>query len=334
MKLKILTNFKKIKDISCNNLVLDVCDIPSSILNIKQLFSFVLRSNKVDYVVLNNGSTTLILILCLCKLIFPLNHIKIVAVDILLSEPKRCKDKVKSHIVKILLSKVHLFLLLYKNTRGLERVYSIQKSKIRYIPFKINQIDYIQSLDPVDEGYIFCGGKTRRDFDTLFTAVRGLNCNIKLVTTANKDILKHGSFLNTNAAPKNVEIIILDGNYQDFINLISRASFVLMPILPDICGAGIGVYIMSMALKKCVIISSGPGAEDVIPEGAAIIVPAQNPEALRRAILQVSENKNLRDSIAATAYKYATPLGGEKRFLQSVVSVLHDDHLRNDMKEL
>ena len=61
-----------------------------------------------------------------------------------------------------------------------------------YIPFKINRRDLVDTTVPTDAGYIFCGGKTRRDFDTFIAAVAPLPYPVKIVTTSNDDIAQHG----------------------------------------------------------------------------------------------------------------------------------------------
>jgi glycosyltransferase involved in cell wall biosynthesis len=65
---------------------------------------------------------------------------------------------------------------------------------------------------------------------------------------------------------------------------MASARLVVLPITPQIRGAGISVYVQAMALRKCVIISAGPAAEDVLTSGQAIIVPPSDPAALRQAI--------------------------------------------------
>lgn len=104
---------------------------------------------------------------------------------------------------------------------------------------------------------------------------------------------------------------------------MAAAQLVIMPIKPEICGAGIGVYIMAMALKKCVIISAGSGAEDVPTENQAIIVPARDPISLRHAIEKAYTNVEYRRVYERNGYRYAMSLQGEDRLMESVIAELN-----------
>ena len=290
------------------------------------VLSCFIRSFRYDYIVLN-GSLHNALMLAFLKWIFPFNRTKIVIVDFLLATPVGRKDSIKARLIALLLRKVSVMILYYKNTQGLQKYYRIPPEKFRYVPFKINQYELIQQVQPKDEGYIFCGGKTRRDFPTLFEAIKDLGYPVKVVTTHNDDIAQHGSYLNDQLAPANVEIVRLDGGPEAFISYMASARIVVLPIKPDICGAGIGVYIMAMALKKCVIISSGPGAEDILSPDQAIIVPPGDSLSLRKAIVKAFSDSVYRSIFERNGYKYAMGLQGEERLLQSIVSELQADFM-------
>lgn len=114
----------------------------------------------------------------------------------------------------------------------------------------------------------------------------------------------------------------MDGTPRPFIELMAKARLVVMPIKPEICGAGIGVYIMAMALKKCVILSAGPGAEDVLTENQAIIVPPQNPIALRQAIEKAYSDPDYRRTYEENGHRYARTLQGDDRQKESLIAEL------------
>lgn len=325
MKIKVLTNFANLKSAGYTDFDLIVRSFharPGSVLNAISLF---FESRRFDYILLNNGSSRILFVLALLRALFPFGGAKIVAVDLLLSSPKNRRAEVKTAFIKLVLRRVHLILLYYKNTAGLEERFSIDKSKLRYIPFKVNHIDYIKSLQTSDRGYVFCGGKTRRDFETLFEAVSHTSIPILLVTTVNEDIAQHGSFLDAGKAPANVEIVITDGGHEAFIDLMANARMVVQPIVPDVCGAGLGVNLMAMALRKCLVVSSGPGVEDTIPKDAAIVFKAQDPAALKSAILQVYNDAQLRSATADAGFEYASRLGGEPELLHSIAMELYRD---------
>lgn len=79
---------------------------------------------------------------------------------------------------------------------------------------------------------------------------------------------------------------------------------------------------MAMALKKCVILSAGPDAEDVLTENQAIIVPPQDPMALRKAIEKSYTDPDYRRFYEESGYRYAMSLQGEDRQMESLIAEL------------
>lgn len=316
---KIITNLKRLNMVTSKGFQIE-CYPYSPEGRIPTLRTFI-RSFGCDFILLN-GCLPGALKLALCKWLIPFNPCKLVVFDILLSTPRGLKGHLKAVVFKFLFKKIDAVFLLYRNTSGLQRCYGIAPEKFRYVPFKINQYELVQQQTPTDGGYIFCGGKTRRDFDTFFEAVRDLPYPVKVVTTSNDDIAPHGSHLDEAAAPPNVEIVRLDGAPRPFIEYMAGARLVVMPIKPEICGAGIGVYLMAMALKKCVVLSAGPGAEDVLTENQAIIVPPQDSVALRESIKKAYTDSKYRQFYEDNGYRYAMGLQGEDRLMESLVTEL------------
>lgn len=282
------------------------------------------HSFRRDFIVLD-GTIRDALILVALKSLVPSHRARIVLLDILLSIPVGFKGRVKAWLIGRLLRRTHRIMLYYRNTQGLEEHYGIPADRFLYIPFKVNQREMISRITPVDGGYVFCGGKTRRDFATLFEAVKDLDVPVKVVTTSNSDIARHGSYVDERTAPPNVEVVRLDGSPEAFIDHMASARLVALPITPEICGAGISVYAQAMALRKCVVMSAGPGAEDVLTADQAVIVPPSDPAALRHAIEQAFTDPSFRAPFEQSGYEWAMSLGGEEQLYQTILSHLHAD---------
>jgi glycosyltransferase involved in cell wall biosynthesis len=122
-----------------------------------------------------------------------------------------------------------------------------------------------------------------------------------------------------------VEIVRLDGSAPPFVAEMAAARLVVQPIVPEISGAGMSVYIMAMALRKCVITTSGPGAEDVLTGGEAVIVPAADPAALRAAIVKAYHDPAYRAPYEVAGYRYAMERGTEENMYHTIVARLHAD---------
>ena len=207
-----------------------------------------------------------------------------------------------------------------KNNTALCKAYRIASDKLTYVPFKVNAYDLVTSSPMDDSGYVFSGGMSRRDYPTLIKACRGLPYPVKIVVPAPDQARAHATFLNESDLPANVKVIHDDGSLESFIGHIAHARLVVIPTKKrDFASTGTSVYLTSMALGKCVIISAGPTSDDILCEGQAVIVPPEDSDALREAIQRVYEDDAYRNRVAATGRDYALSLGGEERFFQSLL---------------
>ena len=221
------------------------------------------------------------------------------------------------------LRRVYKMLVYFRDSTRFQRLYRLPASAFQYIPFKINSWERVQTAAVSDQGYIFVGGRSRRDFRTLFEAVKDLEWPVKVLTGREADLTPHGSSLAGLVPPANVEIFYNDSDAARFVELMANARLVVLPIIRDTpVQAGIGVYLLGMALGKCVIISEAPGVSDVLLDRQACIVPGGDATALREAIVQLWTDERLRNEYAARGYRYATPLGGEDHLRASVLRAI------------
>lgn len=220
------------------------------------------------------------------------------------------------------LRRIFLMLVYFRDASEFVRRYGVDARKFHYIPFKINAWPLIRVARPSDEGYVFSGGRSRRDFAALFSAMAELGYPCKVLAGAASDLSQHGSSLASTDPPPNVEILH-DDSADFFVQCMAAARVVVIPLLRDaITQAGIGVYISAMALHKCVIISTGLGIDDVLVDEQAIIVPAGDTKALREAIHLAWTNDVLREDYARRGYEYAITLGDADTLRRSILAAL------------
>ncbi|MEE9442384.1 MAG: hypothetical protein V3V99_06920 [candidate division Zixibacteria bacterium] len=233
-------------------------------------------------------------------------------------------------IRKILFKKVYMFVEHFRNTEGYEKYFGIRKSQFMYIPFKINSYELILNTTIFDEGYIFSGGNSLRDYPTLIEAVEDLDIPVKIVTQPNDIIKIHGTFVDESKLPTNIEVIRHDGNQKSFINFIAGSRLAVIPLKKDtIAAAGISVYLMCMALRKCTILSDLPGVSDVLDKDQAIIVPPEKPDILRQEIIKTYNDNIYRSKYEDNGYRYAIGLKGERQLFRSIAQMLVDDFNEN-----
>jgi glycosyltransferase involved in cell wall biosynthesis len=284
------------------------------------------RLLRFDYALIN-CAPRILLRLCALKAVNPWSRCRIVSLDTVLPVPalNGVANRARLAMKRRLFNQVHLFIEYFKDTRGYQRYYRIPASKFRYVPFKVNTERRVRSTPSSDEGYIVCGGNTRRDFATLIAAARRLNYPFRIVTMANAIIREHGSYLDENDLPANVHVVRHDGS-ESFVDHLAAARLVVLPIKREnISASGIGVYLTAMALGKCVIVSDGPAVHGVLPPGAAVVVPPEDPEALRNAIELAYVDVEHRERHARCGATYARSLGGDEQLCESVLRVLVED---------
>jgi glycosyltransferase involved in cell wall biosynthesis len=286
----------------------------------------VLGSFRYDYVFMEGVHRDL-LVLALIKRLVPFYPPRLVLLNLLMTAPGESRmQRAKFRLITWLLGGMWKIVQYHRDTRALQQHLGLPASRFDYVPFKINRLDLVERTTPTDEGYVFCGGKTRRDFDTFIAAVEQLPYPVRIVTTSNEDIREHGSFLaDDRPMPPNVKVVRLDGSAQPFIDQVAASRLVVLPIKPDICGVGIGVYILGMALGKCVVITEGPTTTYDLTDDLAVMVPPEDPVALREAIRRVYTDDALRSRLGENAYRHAAALAGEERLVADIVSFLERD---------
>ncbi|MGB5813206.1 MAG: glycosyltransferase [Polyangiales bacterium] len=272
---------------------------------------------------LYNGLSRKVWLLSLLKMLRPNRKRRLVVADMILFVPTTLKERLAAMVRKQLLSKVDLFLSYARHTEGIRKIYGLPASRFRYVPFKVNDPEIIARTPSTDEGYIVVAGQTRRDFTTFRKAIEGLSMPVRIVAPHQEVLLKHGSALTDVGWPDHVVFVRDAIQAKDFIPQLARARVVVLPILEmNITPSGIGVCLVAMALRKCVVVSSGPVADGLLEDGQAIVVPAGDALALREAIVAAWTNDELRTATANRGFEYARSLGDEKRLHRDVFDTI------------
>lgn len=325
IRIKVLTNLQAFERVSRQGVELHVLrhERPAGLLARLKALS---RALSCDYAVINCSPRDLFQY-CLLRLAAPFGKVRIVSLDTVLPVPlvASVPQRIALWTKKVLFRRVHLFIEYFRDTQGYEVHYGIPRHRFRYVPFKVNRFERVLKTPTRDEGYIFSGGNTRRDFQTLIEAVRELPYPVRIVTMQEGVISGHGSSLAERELPPNVQVVRHDGS-DTFLDHIAGARLVVLPIKrTNISASGIGVYLASMALGKCVVISEGPAVNGVVPPGAAVVVPPEDAAALRTAIVRTYTDAIFREQVASLGRAYAIALGGDDRLCESVLEVLLAD---------
>jgi glycosyltransferase involved in cell wall biosynthesis len=281
-------------------------------------------ARRLDAVVLSGGTWSIVGA-CFAKWLLPVSKCKLVAVDFILSRPKDWKQAIVAKLKGFLLRKVDRFILHFKDTSEYEKIYGIPRSKCVFVPFKVNYWEKMVLDDqrPGIEEYVFTAGRSYRDFPTFIEAMRMVDYPGLLLHEETTLLKRSATDVDLSNLPKNLTAVRNEGE-QSWIEYIRRAKIVVVPLLPSTMYApGLSLYLMAMAMNKCVIVTEGLATRGMLKDEAVIVAP-KDPEALAVAITQVWTDDALRRRTAESGRRYAERCGGEPRLLSDVVRICGD----------
>jgi glycosyltransferase involved in cell wall biosynthesis len=291
------------------------------------LFRLIPEIRQADLIIINEGAGLVSMALFFCMM--PFLKKPIIAVDLLLRKPSTRMQKLEAFLKKMLLKRVDHFIHYFQALEGYQKWYGISSARSSYVPFKANLYGNpaIAGVAATEKSeFVLAVGQSLRDYDTFFDAVSKVEHPAAICRPNFAKLRQHGARFTRSLEnfPGNVVVLDDDGSREGWIKTFCKARIVVIPILRDTMRpAGIGVYLDAMLLKKCVIITSGPGVSDVLTD-QAIIIPPEDPAALAQAIRKIWENPALEEEVALRGYRYAVSLGGEpelmNRILESVMS--------------
>lgn len=283
-------------------------------------------------IVLLNSSTRRLLALCAMMWLLPIYRWQLISLDIHLLEPVGWKRRIVALIVRILLRKVHLHILYFKDLLGYEKYYGVSHAVSRFVPFKVNSWEILPSRESLDSDgeYVFCGGRSLRDLKTFKAAMAKVPYPGLLLYQHDASFMEtYGTAVDLSDLPSNIRPTCHDGNNDTWIDFIKRAKLIVIPALPNsIYAPGLSLYLLAMALRKCVIISEGPQTRGLLKD-EAVIVPPSDPEALADAIRRSWEDDNFRRTTADAGRRYAELCAGESRMLHDIVRICGEVHRRD-----
>jgi glycosyltransferase involved in cell wall biosynthesis len=264
-----------------------------------------------------------LLLLCAVKTLVPGIRCRIMCVDLVLTRPESGSDGLRFAIRRRLLHAVDRFVFYFRHTDEIAKVYRIPANRIRFVPFKPNTLEAVKRLQPTDEGFFLCCGRSNRDLDTLFSAFSGLPYKCVLLAPW-ADLVEHGT-KTRQAPPPNVQLVEDDGSTESWNSWIARSTAVVLPIVPGMLSpSGIGTYLVAMRLQKCVVITESVATWDLLTSKNAVLVPPSDADALRAAITRVAEDPEFRRAVATAGYEYAESLQGDERLRGDLIRELSE----------
>lgn len=190
------------------------------------------------------------------------------------------------------------------------RALGVPTSKFAFLPYHATLYGACFQAEVGD--YIFAGGDSNRDYQTLIEAVRELPYRTVIAA------VRRDHFRGIDL-PENVEIVTLD--QTAFFRRMAGAALVVVPLQPGLLHAGgQQTWINAMSMGKTAIVAEDCCAPDYIAHRSTgwIIEPGK-PLVLRDAICLLMEDQKLRSSIGRNAMIHAARFSPES-FCEGVLA--------------
>ena len=292
-------------------------------MRLQTAWEFLRHSREAD-VILLDCDPSLTLRLQALYLAFWFLRKPIVALDIVLRPPRTWKSKLIRPVKKFLLSRVDHYIHYFKDLDGYWKYYGIGLGRSSYVAFKSNIKGRLDYTADSDGDYVLCFGRSERDYDTFIKAIASLPLPAAIPVPNFKGLGDHDSRFSTplSALPTNLLLLQDDGSQASSLGILGKARIVALPIVAGrISPSGIGTYLTAMLLGKCVIITEGPGATDILTD-QALFVPAGDPAQLARVIELAWNDRGLRERVAAAGRAYAESCGDVEDLRQRVLDIV------------
>jgi glycosyltransferase involved in cell wall biosynthesis len=149
--------------------------------------------------------------------------------------------------------------------------WGIDGARVRFTPYFASLPTQLVA-SASDDGYIFAGGNTNRDYGLLVEAAEDLDFPVRIAS----------SWKPSRRLPDNVTVNWLP--HDDYNRAMAGASLVVVPLYETARSVGQQTYLSAMLLGKPVIVTDAPGVRDYLQPGETAHVVDRDPVALRAAI--------------------------------------------------
>lgn len=154
--------------------------------------------------------------------------------------------KIVRHIISFLLSSKKISLIV-QSPEEINYFSALSKNKVHFIPYCENPDEKINKLVDEEEGYLFTGGYTNRDYDLILECAKK-NPKIKFMVV----VSKLNKNINKMSLPDNV-IMKEEVDYLTFKKLMYNSMAVIVPLKEDVGASGQMLCIGAMKMTKPII---------------------------------------------------------------------------------
>lgn len=201
------------------------------------------------------------------------------------------------------------------------RTWRVEPARVVFTPFCYTFTEEQLGAPVSQDGGVFTGGDSLRDYAPLVEAALGLDRTVTIASRTLPDELVRRLPANVNAGPV---------SHERFGELLRSAAVVVVPMQARMeRSAGQQTYLNAMAIGKAVIATDSPGVRDYVEDGrTGFVVPPGDAGALREALERCLDPANadelaqIRTRAKQTARERFSPDAYFARLLDVTESVL------------
>jgi hypothetical protein len=186
--------------------------------------------------------------------------------------------------------------------------WGIDPGRVAWTPWPFLLSDQDLAAPVSDDGGVFAGGDSLRDYGPLLAAAVGLEAPVT-IATRRRDVLRQRD-LPTNVTARPV-------SRERYIQLMREATVVVVALAETSDrSAGESTYVNAMALGKLVVVPDRLGVREYVRDGeTGIVIPGEDPGALREALewaldpVNAERRRAMGEAARAWALEELTPDG-------------------------
>lgn len=195
----------------------------------------------------------------------------------------------------------------------------LSPDRVHAIPISVDDRFFTPSSNGTGDYVLTVGFDIARDYSTFLEAMKGLP--YKTIMVARPRSVKGATL------PSNVELEP-DASYVRLRELYAGARCVVLPVKPDSFPyggdtSGATALAEAMAMAKPIVTTERKHWSDYVVDGeSALVVPPEDPQALREAIQETFENESLGESLGQAALKTARERLSSRRFAEQLARIV------------
>ena len=159
-------------------------------------------------------------------------------------------------------------------------------ARVRRIPFQVDDQFFAPSPEPTCGSGVLSVGREMRDYPTLFAALEGTGIPVTVVASSPWSAREDQTARRTIPANVKIRRNVPSGILRD---LYRNAAVVVVPLVNVDFPAAITALFEAQAVGRPVVVSASQGIVDTLDSGSAVVVPCDDPVAMRKAVLQLIE---------------------------------------------